>query len=387
MTRYILKRLLQGLFTLWLMLTAVFFLTQLLMPGDYVSQFSMFMDGAARNALRAQLGLDLPIWQRYFMWLGDLARFDLGRSYTGGGPGAPVIDIIRSTAEVTLLVFITGLSLAFLIGQSLGRISAWKGRNLAMDLTSFTFIAFYAFFPPSLAFLLNAIFGKALGTFPDDPSQFIRQFVADFDTHPTNFVGPMAGGLLIAMGSVIVLEVLRKRFTRLRVPAGVYIPVVLAVWVATWAANGIFPQASRVIWWAGIPIIAFTLLTTGEMMVLMRTAMADTIHEEYIATAKAKGLKPRIVRDRHAARNALLPVISKLVISLPYLLAGLAFIEYALEWPGMGLRLFNAVSFQNMPVVQGMLVVIGVLTLASRIGLDVLYAALDPRIRYDAATT
>ncbi len=113
----------------------------------------------------------------------------------------------------------------------------------------------------------------------------------------------------------------------------------------------------------------------------MRTSMIDTLHEEYIQTARAKGLPENIIRDRHAARNALLPVMSRLVISLPFLLSGMVMIEQILKWDGIGSTLFYAVGMQNIPLVVGTFLVIGVLSLLARMVLDIIQAALDPRIR------
>jgi peptide/nickel transport system permease protein len=119
-------------------------------------------------------------------------------------------------------------------------------------------------------------------------------------------------------------------------------------------------------------------------MLIMRTSMTDTLKEDYITTARAKGLPNRLVRDRHAARNALLPVFSRLIVSLPYMLTGLVIIEVAVRWPGLSGSLFGALYQQDMPMVMTGLLVVGLLAAVARLSLDVLYAFLDPRIRYDA---
>jgi peptide/nickel transport system permease protein len=136
-----------------------------------------------------------------------------------------------------------------------------------------------------------------------------------------------------------------------------------------------------------VPVITYVLLSFGETMLIMRTSMMDTLKEEYITTAEAKGLPNAVVRDKHAARNALLPVLSRLVVSFPYLLTGLVIIEDTLGWPGMSGMLFNALYNQDVPVVMGGLILVGLLSAGARLILDVLYAYLDPRIRFQAHST
>lgn len=115
----------------------------------------------------------------------------------------------------------------------------------------------------------------------------------------------------------------------------------------------------------------------------MRASVLDTMHEPYIITARAKGLPDHVVRDRHVTRNAILPVLSALLIRLPILLTGAVMIEQSLDWEGIGTTLFFAVGRQDIFVVMGLILVIGTISLVTRIILDIVHAALDPRIRYD----
>jgi peptide/nickel transport system permease protein len=141
------------------------------------------------------------------------------------------------------------------------------------------------------------------------------------------------------------------------------------------------PEIIRLV---ALPTITYVLLSFGEVMLIMRTSMVDTLHEDYVYTARAKGLSDRDIRDRHAARNALLPVTSRLIISLPFLLSGMVMIERVMNIQGIGTTLFYAVGMQDIPLALGALIVIGLVVLASRITLEVLQAALDPRVRVTA---
>ena len=122
-------------------------------------------------------------------------------------------------------------------------------------------------------------------------------------------------------------------------------------------------------------------------MMIMQASMDEVMRSEYINTAKAKGLPDSVVLERHAARNALLPVISRLVISLPYLITGVVIIESSTDWPGMGTKMWNALYWQDMPLVMATLLIVGVLSLIARLLLDVITAFLDPRIRYGESRT
>jgi peptide/nickel transport system permease protein len=141
------------------------------------------------------------------------------------------------------------------------------------------------------------------------------------------------------------------------------------------------PPALRLLHYAALPIFAFSLLTLGEIAIITRTSLAETMHDEYVTTARAKGLSEAAVRDRHAARNALLPVISKVIVSLPYLIAGLAIIEYSLGWQGLGSAVFNYTLAKDVPMVLGHLLFIGIFAMGARVLLEILYLYLDPRLR------
>jgi peptide/nickel transport system permease protein len=117
-------------------------------------------------------------------------------------------------------------------------------------------------------------------------------------------------------------------------------------------------------------------------MLIMRGSMTEVLTEEYVNVAKAKGLSPKVVRDRHAARNAILPVISRLIISLPYLLTGIVIVEDALAWPGIGTGMMISLYWQDIPFVMSVMLIVGVISLVARLILDVVVAYMDPRIRF-----
>jgi peptide/nickel transport system permease protein len=158
--------------------------------------------------------------------------------------------------------------------------------------------------------------------------------------------------------------------------------LIVAGTVGLWYLLDLQALAFDLVGAAWLAVITYTLLSFGETMLIMQTSMAAVRQEQYITTAQAKGLPAPAIRERYAARNALLPVLSRLVVSLPYLITGVVIIESSVGWPGMGTSMWNALYWKNMPVVMATVLVVGVLSLAARLVLDAIIAYLDPRIRY-----
>jgi peptide/nickel transport system permease protein len=131
-----------------------------------------------------------------------------------------------------------------------------------------------------------------------------------------------------------------------------------------------------------LPLVVYTLVTFAGTMLLVRNTMLETLQEDYVVAARAKGIPERVVRDKHAARNAFLPAFTSLVIALPFTLSGGIITETVFSWKGMGLTLLQAVANEDIPLAMGALSFIGILALLAHLVADVMYAFLDPRIRY-----
>ena len=383
MSRYLLKRLLSGIIAFLIFTLIVFFGFNLLLPFDYVTTLSLFLPGnEAREALREELGLNLPLWRQYFLWMGHLLQGDLGREFSMRGGGRPVLEIVRDTLPPTLLVFVTGSGLAFALGHWLGRVSGWRSSHWLSGSLTLGSIAAYTSFPPWLAFFLGFALIDWLGVLPFGATR-------------------LRDGLW--RGAPIDAETLMVRITL------VIWGVALAVWLVNWLSRrwrrrslpgvlsvALFAGGLGLAWWlsdysvyvtdiarvAVIPFTTFVLLAFGDTTLIMQASMLDTQHEPYVQTARAKGLAEKEVRDRHAARNALLPALSRFVVNMPYLLTAIVIIEHATDWHGIGNLLFGSIYNQNTHVYMGVLVVVGLVALVARLALDVVYAALDPRIRY-----
>jgi len=129
-------------------------------------------------------------------------------------------------------------------------------------------------------------------------------------------------------------------------------------------------------------VLTLTLVNFSGTMLLTRTTMLETLREDHIMAARAKGLSEAVVRDKHAARNAMLPVFSNFIIGLPFIVAGGIITETVFSWPGMGLTLLQAATTSDIPLIMGTWLFIGLLSLTAHLVADISYVFLDPRIHY-----
>lgn len=388
MLSYIVRRTLISLIKLFIFVTILFFVIQVMIPGDYVDKYALGLTKVERDQLRELLGLDVPIGFRYLYWLQDLFRGDLGSSYTGV---VPISEILKMVIPPTILVFLTGTLIAFYIGLWLGKRTAWQSSGLWSRVTIFGGVALYSTFPPWLAFLIALAFDRKanLSLFLLTPIGGARSsFYANLNPVlwkkttllPHEVATMMIITLCSAVAFVFFIDRLLRKYKQTGLRVAFSFPLTLLCLYFLWKAMGIKPYACDLFSAASLPLITYVLLSFGETMLIMNASMLDVKSEPYITSARAKGLPEGVVREKHAAVNALLPVLSRLVITLPYLLTGIVIIEDALNWPGMGHRLWDAVQWQDMPVIMGVLLIVGVLSLFARLFIDVLSTYLDPRL-------
>jgi peptide/nickel transport system permease protein len=191
-------------------------------------------------------------------------------------------------------------------------------------------------------------------------------------------------------GAGIVRGYARRR--ELPLVEGLALPLVLAaVGLGIWLA-GLGPHALDLLYRVdisvttgrgspGLALIGIILLSFGQVMLLMRAGMDAERSEDYVLTGRAKGLTERAVRDRHVARNVIAPVLAGSFLTFPTVLAGMIIVEFELEMDGLSSVLFNAIEFQDIPVIMGVIVVLGVIGVGFRLLTDVTIAVLDPRQR------
>jgi ABC-type dipeptide/oligopeptide/nickel transport system permease component len=315
-TDYLIKRALFAVATVFVAITLNFFLFRVL-PGDAVRNLARVPQAAPelRHALEEQFGLDKPKWEQYLIYLRELARGNMGISFTNQ---QPVSSNVREALANTIPMVTLGTLFAIVIGIVTGVLSAWR-RGTRLDQTSTNFaIAFYSF-----------------------PTQWLA--------------------------------------------------LVLLIYLSAW-----FPSHGRsdpflvdATWWGhvrdvllhmALPSLTLALTLYGEYTLIVRSAMLETLGEDYVLTARAKGLPPLTIVIRHALRNALLPTTTLIALSLGYIVAGAILIETVFSWPGIGNAVYQAVSERDYPMLQGAFLVLTLSVVLFNFLADLLYFKLDPRI-------
>ena len=323
MARYLLKRVLI-LIPLMIGITLITFSVIHLAPGEPV-EMQMAMNPKvgkeARERLTKFYGLDKPLHEQYFTWVGKLARFDLGRSFSSDG--RPVLDKIKERLPVTIALNVIALILEFGLAIPIGILAATR-RDTWLDkgITVFVFIGFAV---PTfwLALLLMYFFGVKLNWLP------------------------ISG--LHTLGS------------------------------DSWGTLRYFWDVAKHLL---MPVMVASFGSLAGLSRYMRSAMLNVINQDYITTARAKGLSERVVIYKHALRNALLPLITLLGFSIPGLIGGSVIFETIFAIPGMGQLFYQGVMSRDYPVVMGILVIGAFLTLIGNLMADLCYAIADPRIRH-----
>lgn len=322
MTTYLLKRIAM-LVPLMLGITLITFTVIHLAPGEPVDmQMAMNpkVGKEARERLTRFYGLDKPLHEQYFTWLGKLARLDLGRSFSSDN--RPVLDKIKERLPITLSLNLVALIIEFGLAIPIGVLAAVR-RDTILD-KGITVVVFLGFAVPTfwLALLLMYFFGVKLNWLPIS------------GLHTLGYESYSWLGRLWDLTKHLILPICVASF-------------------------GSFAGVSR----------------------YMRSAMLQVIGQDYITTARAKGLSERVVIWKHALRNALLPLITLLGFSIPGLIGGSVIFETIFAIPGMGQLFYQGVMSRDYPVVMGILVIGAFLTLLGNLIADISYALADPRIR------
>ncbi len=321
--KFVLRRLVEITIIFFVILTILFVLFRIA-PGDPVSRMvdPMWTPEEVEYVM-SQLGLDQPIWTQYLYYLKNFFSGNFGVSFHYG---EPVENIIWKRLPNTILLFTTSTILAAFAGVFFGKIAAWrKGRKSDTWMTISALVC-HTLFVPWFGLMLVWILGYKVGWFP--------------------------------LNGIISPE----------------------IWVD--GSSGFLVKALDVVHHMLLPLMTLFVVQMGSYLLLMRSSMLGTLKEDYIVTARAKGLTEKVVRNHHAARNAALPVITSIGLSLAFSINGGALTETVFTWPGIGKELVFAVSNNDYPLALACFLLIAAVVLTANLIVDVLYAYLDPRIRY-----
>ena len=304
-------------------ITFISFMIIHLAPGDPTEVLIGDQRADAQNIqkiLREQYGLDKPLPVQYWKWLSRLVRFDFGRSFSPDG--RPVLAKIGERLPVTLLLNVVEMLIIVAIAVPIGVLSATRQYSMFDKIT--TVFVFVGFATPDfwLALLLMILFGVQLGWLPISGLRSLNWEYLSFWGQQTDFLGHL------------------------------FLPIL----VATFGGLAGFSR-------------------------YMRQSMLEVVRQDYIQSARAKGLAESVVIGKHALRNAMLPIVTILGLSLPGLIGGSVIVESIFAIPGMGQLMVQAVFERDYPVIMGNLVIVAVLTLVANLIADLAYGMVDPRIR------
>lgn len=317
------RRVLQGMVVLWAVIT-ILFLVFRLMPGDpLVVYISDGLSEEHRLQMMRQFGLDRPLWEQYFIYLANILQGDLGVSFHYR---RPVVELIFSVLPNTLILTVTGVLLAYLFGILMGAYLAWKRGSVVETVGISAALTTRAAPEFWLGMLLLAAFAFSLGWFP-------------------------SGG---ANSAGVVYE---------------------SEWARVLSLDFLAHLA--------LPSLAMALHLQGLPLLLMRSNMLEVMKEEYVVMARMKGLSEWRIILHHAARNALLPVVTAFTIVLASTIGSNVVIETVFSWPGLGRMLVEAVQSSDYPLAQGAFLLIAVTLSVFTLIADLLYGMLDPRVSYD----
>jgi len=306
MRRYVLSRCGQAVPVLFGVTLITFLLTHVALGDPVRAMMGQRADPEVVARIRAEYGLDKPLWHRYALYMGKLLVGDLGYSYR---QGRPVSETLAERLPATARLAVAAMVVALVLGMTAGIVAAVR-HNTGVDLLMMTL---------SLLGISTPVFWLGM--------MLILLFAVSFGWFPISGYGDGAFGHLV------------------------------------------------------LPALTLGALQAGYIARMTRSALLEVLRQEYVRTARAKGLKERVVILKHGLRNGILPILTLVGIGLGDLLVGAPLTETVFAWPGLGRLLVAAVGNRDLPVVLGATLLFALIFLAANLIVDLVYALVDPRVR------
>ena len=317
--RFVITKLLGSLATLAFVVVFNFFLFRVVATDPVANLFrGRQLTQAQREELIHEFGLDGSLLHQFWNYLQQTASLNFGRSYL---TNESVMSEIVDKAPATIALVGVSAILSAVFGVMIGIAAAWRRRtgfDYAATTSTMTLYSMPEFW---LGMLLLSFFAVSLGWFP---------------------IGGLEDPTSDATGLALLADQAKHMF---------------------------------------LPALTLTLAYLGEYALVMRSSLLDTMREDYLVLARAKGLRDIAVRNRHAVPNALLPVATLLAINIGLVLSGAITVETIFSWPGLGLATYEAIQGPDLPMLQGLFLVFSASVILFNLIADLLYLALDPRVR------
>jgi peptide/nickel transport system permease protein len=326
MYSYLVRRIGIGLLTLLIITLGIYALIRH-MPGTPLTTHLASLDPSKQITpeRRAELyrlyGLDKPWYQAYFVWLANVVQLDFGRSISQNN--APVAELIVERLPATLLLSVTSLVLTYVLSIPIGLWTTVRAGTTRERTVSSLLYMLYSLPAFVAALFLQLAFAVKL--------EWLPLFGMTSDNFET-----------------------------------------LSLWGKTW---DLFRHAA-------MPIACFTYVNLAYYSRFVKSTMQEVIRQDYVRTARAKGVPPWRVIWHHAFRNTLIPLVTLIGLTLPYLLSGAVILEQIFTWPGMGRLYFEAIDRRDYDTIMGLTLMFSVLVLLGQLLADILYAVVDPRVAY-----
>ncbi len=290
------------------------------LTGDPSTDMPVVLDAGIKAKLLSYYGLDKPLSMQYYDYIANILHGDLGWSIYYN---APVWDVLRGSLKWTLLLVGTSTVIYMASGIMLGAVSAWK-KGKRVDAGLLTFILSLSSFPSFfLGLLFIILFGVDLGLFPISGAR------TPFMDYSTSFEE--------------IIDILHHLL---------------------------------------LPAATLVIAHIGGIYLLTRNSMLNVLGEDYILTARAKGLREGYIMRRHALKNALLPISTMIALIAGFMITGTILVETVFAYPGVGRLLYEAVLVRDYPLLQGAFMIITLLIIAANLAADMIYVYLDPRVKH-----
>jgi peptide/nickel transport system permease protein len=320
-SRYLLNKIVQAIGTVFFIIVLNFVLFRM-MPGspDRVLLRNPNVTAEIREAARERWGLDQPMPVQLVRYIGATLQGDLGYSFKY--QGLPVTEVLAGRLWPTLILFGLGELIAIVFGLALGAYSGWKRGGRVDYIGNGTSLIIYSMPYFVIGMFMLGIFATGLGWFPTNG----------------------------------MFEIGRQYDTA-------------------------WEQVADFAWHLVLPVLTVAIGLIGQYSILMRSSVIDTLGEDYVTTARAKGLTDGKVLRAHALPNALLPAVTLIAINLGFVIGGAITVEVVFNWPGLGTLTVDAVAARDYPVLQGIFLLLSISVVAANLLADIIYGRLDPRVR------
>ena len=385
MYKYVLRRIYQLIIVFFLFLVTSYVLFDSI-PGNAFQSLLLNpeLPREAYDMVIQLYGLDKPLYERVILYIQNFFKGDFGYSYVHY-PRTP-IELIAERLPRTLMLFAMVNIVAFYTGFLIGKILAWRRGSKSETWITVTSVFSYTVFYPWFALMMLWFFGYKLDWLP------IGKFLYPEKWYDSPYDSDVIFVSMIKFVAVIsILQMLAFVYTRniesLSVRRNVRFAsftTLIILSLVYWNTGEMLNQkiyAMDIAYHMILPVFTVTVVAFAGTALLTRTTMMEVMKDDFILTARAKGISQKRIRDRHAARNALLPVVTSFIFTIVTIIDGSVLTETIFSWPGMGQLILDSVLQEDIPVAMATFSFIGVFALIAHFIADISYAYLDPRIR------